>query len=30
MTLFVAGDNVTVPVSWSIRPAEVVTMLSMN
>ena len=30
MTLFVAGDNVTVPVPWSIRPAEVVSMLSMN
>ena len=30
MTLLVAGDNVTVPVPWSTRPAEVVPMLSMN
>ena len=30
MTLLVAGDNVTVPVPWSTRPAEVVAMLSMN
>ena len=30
VTLLVAGDNVTVPVPWSTRPAEVVAMLSMN
>ena len=28
MTPFVSGDNVTVPVPWSTRPAEVVAMLS--
>ena len=29
-TLVVSGDNVTVPVLWSTRPAEVVAMLSTN